>query len=170
MPNLPDGSLSILASPLPPATAAKIMLAIFGLLLIVASLHYASPTRLTRVLSDAMSDLDKAFIEVTTAGLLGLLSAEDMQAVVSTYQMLRIKVGTLQTDALRNSTSWCTSLYNVFAGRSVSLLRCIKEVEEFQRHLQILQEDHRNSTNSLPLSFATGVSRSTGTARVRSAT
>ncbi|KAJ7759061.1 hypothetical protein B0H16DRAFT_1885020 [Mycena metata] len=155
MPNLPDGSLSILASPLPPATAAKIMLAIFGLLLIVASLHYASPTRLTRVLSDAMSDLDKVFIEVTTAGLLGLLSAEDMQAVVWTYQMLRIEVGTLQSDALRNSTSWCTSLYSVFT-RSKRLFRCIKQVRDFQRRLQVLQKDHRNKTNSLPLSFATG--------------
>ncbi|KAJ7716121.1 hypothetical protein B0H16DRAFT_1476924 [Mycena metata] len=152
MPNLPDGSLSILASPLPPVTAAKIMLVIFGLLLIVALLHYASPTRLTRVLSDAMSDLDKVFIEVTTAGLLGLLSAEDMQTVVWTYvfsptrfpkfqpfgsyHMLRIEVGTLQSDALRNSTSWCTSLYSVFT-RSTCLFRCIKQVRDFQRRLQL---------------------------------
>ncbi|KAJ7759055.1 hypothetical protein B0H16DRAFT_1819457 [Mycena metata] len=152
---LPDGSLSILASPLPSATAAKIMLVVIGVLLIVAFLYYASPMRLTRVISDAMSDLDKVFIAVTTAGLLGLLSAEDMQAVVWTYQMLRIEVGTLQSDALRNSTSWCTSLYSVFT-RSKRLFRCIKQVRDFQRRLQVLQKDHRNKTNSLPLSFATG--------------
>ncbi|KAJ7759111.1 hypothetical protein B0H16DRAFT_1534397, partial [Mycena metata] len=167
MPALPDGSLSILASPLPSTTAAKIMLVVIGLLLVVALLYYTSPTRLTGVLSDAMSNLDKVFGEVSTAGLLGLLTPEDIQTVVSTYQMLRVEVGKVQAETLRNSKSWCTSLSSVFAGRSVSLFRCIKKVKEFQRHLQILQEDHRNKTNSLPLSFATGVSRSTGTARFR---
>ncbi|KAJ7759090.1 hypothetical protein B0H16DRAFT_1534306 [Mycena metata] len=167
MPALPDGSLSILASPLPSATAAKIMLVVIGLLLIVAFLYYTSPTRLTHVLSDAMSNLDKVFGEVSTAGLLGLLTLEDVQTVVSTYQMLRVEVGKVQVETLRNSKSWCTSLFSVFAGGSMSLLCCIKDVKDFARHLQLLQEDHRNKTNSLPLSFATGVSRSTGTARFR---
>ncbi|KAJ7759072.1 hypothetical protein B0H16DRAFT_1534241 [Mycena metata] len=167
MPALPDGSLSILASPLPPATAAKIMLVVIGLLLIVAFLYYTSPTRLTCVLSDAMSNLDKVFGEVSTAGLLGLLTPEDVQTVVSTYQMLRVEVGKVQAETLRNSKSWCTGLFSVFTGGSVSLLCCIKDVKDFARHLQLLQEDHRNKTNSLPLSFATGVSRSTGTARFR---
>ncbi|KAJ7759115.1 hypothetical protein B0H16DRAFT_1885045 [Mycena metata] len=166
MPGLPDASLPILASPLSPATAANVTLCIIGLVLVVATLYYASPTRLTRVLSDAMSNLDNAFVVVSTAGLLGLLSPADMQTVVSTYQMLRVKVGTLQADTLRNSRSWCTSLCSLFAGGSVSLFRCIKEVKDFERHLQILQEDHRNRTNALPLSFATGVSHST-LARVR---
>ncbi|KAJ7759107.1 hypothetical protein B0H16DRAFT_629862 [Mycena metata] len=164
---LPDASLPIIASPLPPAIAAKVMVVIIGLLLIAASLYYVSPTRLTRVLSDAMNNLDEVFVEVSVAGLLGLLSSDDVQTVVSTYQMLRVEVGKVQTETLRNSKSWCTSLFGVFAGGSVSLVRCIKKVKEFQRHLQILQEDHRNKTHSLPLSFATGVSHSTGTARFR---
>ncbi|KAJ7759060.1 hypothetical protein B0H16DRAFT_1720482 [Mycena metata] len=79
---LPDASLPILASPLPPATAAKVMLVV---ILIAASLYYVSPTRLTRVLSVAMNKLDKVFAEVSAAGLLGLLSPEDMQTVVSTH-------------------------------------------------------------------------------------
>ncbi|KAJ7759098.1 hypothetical protein B0H16DRAFT_1720518 [Mycena metata] len=161
MPSLPDGSLSILASPLPPATAAKIILVAIGLLLIVTLLYYASPTRLTRVLSDAMSNLHKVFREVSSAGLLGLLTPEDIQTVVSTYQMLRVEVGQVQKETRRNSTSWGTSLSSVFAGHSVSLFRCIEKVQDFERHLQLLQEDHRNQTNSLPLSFATGVSHLT---------
>ncbi|KAJ7759116.1 hypothetical protein B0H16DRAFT_1689078 [Mycena metata] len=136
MPSLPDASLSILASPFSPATAAKIILAIISLVLIVASLYYVSPTRLTRILSDAMNNLDKIFVEVSVAGLLGLLSPDDVQTVVSTYQMLRVEVGKVQTETLRNSKSWCTSLFSVFAGGSVSLVRCIKKVKEFQRHLQ----------------------------------
>ncbi|KAJ7759043.1 hypothetical protein B0H16DRAFT_1534143, partial [Mycena metata] len=148
MPALPDGSLSILASPLPPVTAAKIMLVVVGLL---------------------SFNLDKVFGEVSNAGLLGLLTPEDVQTVVSTYQMLRVEVGKVQTETLRNSKSWCTGLFSVFAGGSVSLLCYIKDVKDFARHLQLLQEDHRNKTNSLPLSFATGVSqaRSTSTARFR---
>ncbi|KAJ7759081.1 hypothetical protein B0H16DRAFT_1534264 [Mycena metata] len=159
---LPDASLPILASPLPPATAAKLMVVIISLLLIAASLYHVSPTRLRRVLSDAMQKLDQVFVEVSTAGLLGLLPPEDTQIVVSTYHMLRIKAGALQTAALRNSTSWRWGLFNFFAC-STRLLRCIKQVKNFQRHLQILQEDHRNRTNSLALSFATatGVSQST---------
>ncbi|KAJ7759102.1 hypothetical protein B0H16DRAFT_1534349 [Mycena metata] len=61
------------------------MLVVIGLLLVVALLYYTSPTRLTGVLSDAMSNLDKVFGEVSTAGLLGLLTPEDVQTVVSTY-------------------------------------------------------------------------------------
>ncbi|KAJ7716124.1 hypothetical protein B0H16DRAFT_1614458 [Mycena metata] len=167
MPALPDGSLSILASPLPPVTAAKIMLVVVGLLLIVAFLYYISPTRLTCILSDAMRKLDKVFGEVSNAGLLGLLTPEDIQTVVSTYQMLRVEVGKVQAETLRNSKWWCTGLFGVFAGGSASLLYCIKDVKDFARHLQLLQEDYRNKTKSLPLSFATGVSRSTGTARFR---
>ncbi|KAJ7759117.1 hypothetical protein B0H16DRAFT_629984 [Mycena metata] len=165
MPSLPDASLSILASPFSSATAAKIVRAIFGLLLIVAFLYYASPTRLTPALSDAMNKLDNAYGAVSAAGLLGLLPPEDIQTVVSTYQMLRVEVGKVQKERLCNS--WRTSLFSVFAGRSVSLLRCIEKVKDFERRLQLLQEDHRNKTNSLPLSFATGVSRSTGPARFR---
>ncbi|KAJ7759123.1 hypothetical protein B0H16DRAFT_1885050 [Mycena metata] len=161
MPNLPDASLSILASPFSPATAAKVMLAIFGFFLIVAFLYYVSQTRLTRALSDAMSKLDQVFAEVSTMGLLGLLPPDDMQAVVSTYQMLRVEVGKIQTETLRNSRSWPTNLSSAFAGRSISLFRCIEKVRDFETRLQILQEDYRNRTNCLPLSFATGVSHST---------
>ncbi|KAJ7701361.1 hypothetical protein B0H16DRAFT_1705376 [Mycena metata] len=163
---LPDASLPILASPLPPATAAKVMVVIIGLLLIAASLYYLSPMRLTRVLSDAMQKLDKVFVEVSTAGLLGLLPPEDTQIVVSTYQKLRVEAGKVQTETLRHSTSWRSSLFNFFP-RSTRLFRCIKQVKDFQTHLQISQEDYRNKTHSLPLSFATRVSHSTSTARFR---
>ncbi|KAJ7037223.1 hypothetical protein C8F04DRAFT_1092976 [Mycena alexandri] len=139
------------------------MLNIFGLLLIVTSLHYVSPARLTRVLSDAMSSLEKLYLDMAMAGLLGLLPT----TTFTPMQILRVKVGVNQTETLRNSKSWRTSLSSFFAGRSVSLFRCIEEVKDFQRHLQILQEDHRHRTNSLPLSFPTGVSHSTGTARFR---
>ncbi|KAJ7759063.1 hypothetical protein B0H16DRAFT_1456964 [Mycena metata] len=153
---LPDGSLPILASPLPPATAAKVMLVVIGLLLIAASLYYVSPTRLTRVLSDAMKKLDKVFVEVSVAGLLGLLSPEDTQTVISTYQMLRVEVGKVQAQTLHTSTSWRSGLFNFFTC-STRLFRCIKQVKGFQTHLQILQEDHRNRTNSLALSFVASV-------------
>ncbi|KAJ7716113.1 hypothetical protein B0H16DRAFT_1741447 [Mycena metata] len=164
---LPEASLPILASPLSPATAGKVMVVIVGLLLIAGAIHYTSPDRLTRALSDAMSNLDKVFVEVSVAGLIGLLSPEEMQTVVSTYQTLRVKAGMFQTETLRNSTSWRTSLFNFDFMRSIPLLRCIKEVKDFERHLQILQEDYHNKTHSLPLSFATGVSHPTVTARFR---
>ncbi|KAJ7043785.1 hypothetical protein C8F04DRAFT_1073313 [Mycena alexandri] len=143
------------------------MLNIFGLLLIGTSLHYVSPARLMRVLSDAMSSLEKLYLEMAMAGLLGLLPSDDIHTVVSTMQILRVKVGVNQAETLRNFKLWCMSLSSFFAGRSVSLFRCIEEVKDFQRHLHILQEDHRHRTNSLPLSFPTGVSHSTGTARFR---
>ncbi|KAJ7019783.1 hypothetical protein C8F04DRAFT_1146637 [Mycena alexandri] len=54
------------------------MLNIFGLLLIVTSLHYTSPAHLTRALSDAMGSLEKVYTDLVCTQLMGLLTADDV--------------------------------------------------------------------------------------------
>ncbi|KAJ7759076.1 hypothetical protein B0H16DRAFT_1819477 [Mycena metata] len=138
MPSLPDASLSALASPLSPATAANVTLSIIGLVLVVATLYYASPTRLTRVLSDAT---------VSTVGLRGLLSPEDMQILVSTCQMLRVEVGKVQTETLHNFFACCP-----FAIPVIQLLLLIPKCRFDKGKIQ----DHPVPTSSVfPCTFVT---------------
>ncbi|KAJ7043787.1 hypothetical protein C8F04DRAFT_1073328 [Mycena alexandri] len=164
MPGIPDGSLSILASPLSPTTAAKVMLSIFGLLLIVTSLHYISPARLTRVLSDAMSTLEKVYADLVCTQLMGLLTADD----VARLRILQLEVGALRTETLIHSLSWRTTICAFLKGRSYTLYHCINEVKKMETRIKILEGEHRRRFSSGPL--ATGVSHPTGTARFRNLT
>ncbi|KAJ7759042.1 hypothetical protein B0H16DRAFT_1534140 [Mycena metata] len=143
MPSLPDGSLSILASPLSPVTSTKVMIVITGLILIVASLRYASPTRLTRVLSDAMSSLEKVYTDI-----------------VCMLHMLQLEVGALRAQTLLHSLSWRATIGELLKGRSFTLYRCINEVRDLETRIRILEEEYRGRcrSGSVPSSFATGVS------------
>ncbi|KAJ7043779.1 hypothetical protein C8F04DRAFT_1229252 [Mycena alexandri] len=80
MPNLPDASLPILASPFSPATTAKVILCgMISLPLIGTSLYYASPARLTLVLSDAMSNLEKVYADMVCSRILRLLPCNEVE-------------------------------------------------------------------------------------------
>ncbi|KAJ7043789.1 hypothetical protein C8F04DRAFT_1175539 [Mycena alexandri] len=132
MPGIPDGSLPILTSLLSPATVAKVTLYIIGLVLIIASLYYVSPTRLTRVLSDAMSNLDKLSADILSAGLLGLMTPDKVAAV-----------GMFRAETLLHSLSWRATICEFFKGRSLTLYRCINEVRDLETHIRILEQEHR---------------------------
>ncbi|KAJ7759071.1 hypothetical protein B0H16DRAFT_1534237 [Mycena metata] len=163
MPGIPDGSLPILVSPFSQVTAAKVMIGIFGLLFIAASLYHISPARLTRVLSHAMNSLDKVSANIVSAGLLGLMTPDDVAAL----SLLQSKVGALRAETLLHSLSWHTTICEFFKGRSFTLYRCINEVRELETRIRILEEEHRGRcrSSSVPSPFATGASHSTGTAR-----
>ncbi|KAJ7142191.1 hypothetical protein C8R46DRAFT_1360824 [Mycena filopes] len=160
MPNLPDTTLPILTEPLSPATAAKIMLAIIGLILIAVVVLYASPANQTCKLSAAMTSLEKVFGEIALAGFPGL-SPHDVQTLVSGMQLLRIQVGGLREQRLHSSRAWGTALSEFLRGRSIALYRCIENVKDFETRLEILKEKQRNSV------FSSAVSQSTGTAQLR---
>ncbi|KAJ7716125.1 hypothetical protein B0H16DRAFT_1614464 [Mycena metata] len=154
MPSLPDESLSILAFPV--VTSTKVMIVITGLILIVASLRCTSPTRLTRVLSDAMSSLEKVLTTLVCMQLMGLLTADD----VARLHMLQLEVGALRAQTLLHSLSWRTTICEFFKGRSFKLYRCINAVRDLETHFRILEEEYRGRcrSGSVPSSFATGVS------------
>ncbi|KAJ7180824.1 hypothetical protein C8R46DRAFT_1070697 [Mycena filopes] len=160
MPGLPDGALTILAAPLTPATAAKIMLAIIGLVLFVVALRYGSPAYQTGILSAAMTSLETVFGEIAFAGFPGL-APHDVQTLVSAMHLLRMQVGDLREQRLHNSRRWGTTLGEFFSGHSITLYRCIKEIKDLETRLKILQVKQRTTA------FSSAVSQSTGTAHLR---
>ncbi|KAJ7180819.1 hypothetical protein C8R46DRAFT_1211123 [Mycena filopes] len=162
MPPLPDTPISILAGPLPPLTAVKILLAIIGLILIVVSVRRASPARLTGILSEAMDRLTKVYEDVAATGFLGI-PPQDVLDIVSVMHTLRVQVGRLRAERLHNSRTWGTTLGEFFRGRSITLYHCIEDVEDFETRLTIFKEEQRNAAFSL----ASAVSQSTGTAPLR---
>ncbi|KAJ7759057.1 hypothetical protein B0H16DRAFT_1456958 [Mycena metata] len=111
MRSLPNASLSILASPFSPATAAKIMQAIIGLLVIVTFLYYASPMRLTR--------------------LMGLLTED-----VSKLHKLQLEVCAFRAQTLVDSLSWRAAICEFFKGRSFTLYCCINAVRNLETHIR----------------------------------
>ncbi|KAJ7716119.1 hypothetical protein B0H16DRAFT_1614448 [Mycena metata] len=156
MPDLPDTSLPILASPLSPAPAAKVMICVMGLGLVIASLYYASPTRLMRVLSDTMRNLEKVYTDLVCMQLMGLLTADD----VARLHMLQLEVSALRAQTLLHSLSWCATICEFLRGRSFKLYRCINQVRNLETRIRILEEEYRGRcrSGSVPSSFATGVS------------
>ncbi|KAJ7759058.1 hypothetical protein B0H16DRAFT_1456959 [Mycena metata] len=130
MPALPDVSLPNLTVPLSPATSTKVMI---GLILIGASLHYASPTRLTHVLSDAMSSLEKVYTDLVCMQLMGLLTADD----VARLNLLQLEVGVLRAQTLLHSLSWRATIREFLRGRSFTLYRCINEVRDLETHFRV---------------------------------
>ncbi|KAJ7759056.1 hypothetical protein B0H16DRAFT_1534188 [Mycena metata] len=142
MPALPDGSLPIIASLFSPTTEAKVVLVGIGLPIVGTSLHYASPAHLMRVLSDAMSNLEKAYADMIYVGLPRLLTAEEVQHLSSSLRILQLKVDKLRTEKLRNSLSWRATVGEFLGGRSVTLFRCIKEVRDLETRIRILECEH----------------------------
>ncbi|KAJ7759047.1 hypothetical protein B0H16DRAFT_1534164, partial [Mycena metata] len=140
--------LPILASPLSPATAAKVMICVMGLGLVIPSLYYASPTRLMCVLSDVMRNLEKVYTDLVCMQLMGLLTADD----VVRLHLLRLEVSALRAQTLLHSLSWRANIREFFNGRSFTLYRCINEVRDLETRIRILEEEYRGScrTGSVP--------------------
>ncbi|KAJ7759059.1 hypothetical protein B0H16DRAFT_1456960 [Mycena metata] len=139
MPGIPDVSLPNLIAPLSLATSTKVTLCIMGLVLIIASLSYASPTRLTRILSNAMSSLEKVYTDLVCMQLMGLLTADD----VARLHMLQLEVGAFRAQTLLHSLSWRATIYDFLKGRSFKLYRCINAVRDLETRIRILEEEYR---------------------------
>ncbi|KAJ7725956.1 hypothetical protein B0H16DRAFT_1593473 [Mycena metata] len=139
--------LPVLTSLVSAATAAKVVGAIVLLIVAVALGYYASPRRLSQVLSEAMEDVEDVYTDMISTDLFTLLSSKELEGVRSTMRMLRLKVSALQAETLRNSLSWRISIGEFFKGRSFTLYRCIDEVRDFETHINILKQEHRGRLN-----------------------
>jgi hypothetical protein len=125
-----------------------------GVLLIGAgSFHYAAPQRLTRVLSEAMADVERTYLETVENGA---LSASDVHTpgrhspgVPSFYffsgvGVLSVRLGSLQLElltirqaSLRSSLSHYAMFCDILKGRTFSALRCIHDVSELGTHIEV---------------------------------
>ncbi|KAJ7814993.1 hypothetical protein B0H13DRAFT_450262 [Mycena leptocephala] len=147
---LPDTSLSILASDLPDSSTTKFMIVVFVVAAIAPALiYYSSPMRLTRVLVAAITATEKTYIEAVETGLLST-SSVDTAATLSTLQS---KVSKIREATLRNSCSNWKAFCGFFKGRVFTILLCIREVRDLETHIEILKETRLCESNLDPLSM-----------------
>ncbi|KAJ7931599.1 hypothetical protein B0H13DRAFT_1857583 [Mycena leptocephala] len=153
-PQLPDAALSILASDLPDHSTATAVAAILLIAVITAALlYYVSPMRLTRVLVAAIVATEKTYLEALETGL---LSASDVHTA-EMLSTLELKVSAIREGTLRNSLSLGSTLREFCAGRTFTLLRCIREVHELETHIELDALRFSDSRQSFcPHSFLSG--------------
>ncbi|KAJ7931666.1 hypothetical protein B0H13DRAFT_1957094 [Mycena leptocephala] len=153
MPTIPDAPVSMLAgSALPNTTTNAILAALIAPAMGAAFIHFASPLRLTGVLVAAIADAEKIYVEAQQTGL---LSATETEALYT----LQLKVSAIHEETLRNSLSWCTVLGDFLRGRTLSVLRCIREVKDFETRLKILKEAQLRERNFNPLESTVSLRR-----------
>ncbi|KAJ7917569.1 hypothetical protein B0H13DRAFT_2322310 [Mycena leptocephala] len=138
MPGITEASLSILTSTLPTRidtslNAVFAPLIIFGIVVVVVILRYASPLHLTRVLVIAITVAEKTYIDAIETGLLSLSDMHTAEMLSS----LQLKVSDIREVTLRNSLSWRTAQLEVLKGCTLILLRCICEVRNLEAHIEV---------------------------------
>ncbi|KAJ6581704.1 hypothetical protein B0H19DRAFT_1251884 [Mycena capillaripes] len=142
MPIIPEASVSVIASELPNNLSIKVLVAIFIFAVIVVILHYASPQRLTDVLVDAMTKLKKTSAEaLETDHLSG--------SEIETLKTLKRKVSAVQAETLSSSRSYWKPIYNFFKFRTLTVLVCIREVRDFEKHIKIQRLTPEPSTRAV---------------------
>jgi hypothetical protein len=146
-----EACLSILLSVLPVPGGTTTNTAVLLIVLVVAGImHYASLLHLTRALIAAITSVEKIYLEALETGL---LSASDVHIVemLSTCASLpfinlihsqqpvslQLKVSKIRETSLRNSLSHSRTLREFFAGRTFTLLRCIREVKALETHIEV---------------------------------
>ncbi|KAJ7917591.1 hypothetical protein B0H13DRAFT_2322338 [Mycena leptocephala] len=125
----PIRPLCIPKFPIPRRTTNTAVLVALVILVLAGIMHYACPLRMTRVLVAAIADVEKAYLEALETGLL----SSDTVAMLSTY------VDPLfpHWSSLRNSLSHSGTLREFFAGRTFTLLHCIREVRVLETHIEV---------------------------------
>ncbi|KAJ7819015.1 hypothetical protein B0H13DRAFT_2292330 [Mycena leptocephala] len=111
MPTIPDAPFSMVANSALPITATTTILAAFITPAVAAAtIHYASPQRLTEVLIAALSRAENTYVDVLQMGLLSVTETEAL------YTLQR-KVSAIHVATMRDSLSWRAGLQGFFKGR-----------------------------------------------------
>ncbi|KAJ6518979.1 hypothetical protein C8R45DRAFT_918076 [Mycena sanguinolenta] len=147
MSTLPETSLSLLSqsnSTSPPWTFTGIL---FAISVAAAALNYASPTCLTRVLVSALAEVERAYLVGVENGL--AFSADN--DIAERLTVLQLKVSILREISLRRSLSIFSVLYDMFnIYRSISVLRCLREVRQMGTYVDIFNESQLRDITSAP--------------------
>jgi xanthine/uracil permease len=90
---LPDASLSLLASDLPDSSTTKFMIVVFVFAIVVLALiYYSSPMRLTSVLVAAITATEKTYLEAVEMGLLSTSSVDTAEMLSACANSLSISL------------------------------------------------------------------------------
>ncbi|KAJ7281257.1 hypothetical protein C8J57DRAFT_73309 [Mycena rebaudengoi] len=139
--NIDETSLSFLSSILPNSTANTIICASILTAATALIIHHISPTRLTRVLVALMQETDATYIGAMEAGVIPCAGDTD------TLSKLQIKASQLREESLRNSLSTWKMLAEFFQGRSLTLYRCIRNVQDLKTRIEISKEKQLRNLN-----------------------
>ncbi|KAJ7140316.1 hypothetical protein C8R43DRAFT_1018311 [Mycena crocata] len=144
-----ETSISLLASTFPPLTTVTATKIVGGILLLVlgaATLHYASPARLTRVLLTAMHDTKTTYFDALDTGI---ISSSNDNGIAERLSALEIEASTIHETTLHNSLSVRAALRDFLKGRTFDLLQCIHRVRQLHTHIEILKESQLRDPNPL---------------------
>ncbi|KAJ7931623.1 hypothetical protein B0H13DRAFT_1956984 [Mycena leptocephala] len=145
MPTIPDAPFSMVANAALPITATSTILAAFITPAVAAAtIHYASPQRLTEVLIAALAKTENTYLDVLQMGLLSATETE-------TLHTLQHRVSAIHVATMHDSLSWWAGLQGFLKGRTLTVLSCIHEVQGFETHIKILKEAHLRQSNLNPL-------------------
>ncbi|KAJ7117759.1 hypothetical protein C8R44DRAFT_738638 [Mycena epipterygia] len=151
MSSLSEISLSLLVSAPPTSTTTYATIGVLVLTVTIFIIHLASPMRLTRILVAAIVDVEKTYFEAVEAGV---ISKSDVH-IVARLSSMQIQVSHMRETTLRNSLSYFGVVGDFFKGRSITVLKCIREVRALQAHIEILKEEHLRDPNHLVLETTT---------------
>ncbi|KAJ7846417.1 hypothetical protein B0H14DRAFT_2772775, partial [Mycena olivaceomarginata] len=129
MPIITEQPVSTLTSMLP----AKLWIAFLVIAGITMIIYSMLPLRLTDTLITLIAEAEETYIEAHNMGLLSTADTEMLTA-------LRIEVSAITESTLRNSLSWRAVLRDFLRGRTFTLLWWIREVNQLETHIKILQE------------------------------
>ncbi|KAJ6581719.1 hypothetical protein B0H19DRAFT_1228986 [Mycena capillaripes] len=93
-------------------------------------IHYASPKRLTGILTNAMAQLKKTSSDAFEAGR---FSAPEIEKL----RLLKHKVSIIQAETLDDSRSYLGTIGGFLKGRTFIVLLCIWEVRDLEIYIKI---------------------------------
>ncbi|KAJ7622918.1 hypothetical protein DFH06DRAFT_762478 [Mycena polygramma] len=134
MPIVRETPFSIVASAFANSIPIRSLTLIAMVVVIRLFIYYASPTRLTTVLGDAMSKVKKCGAEALEAGYLS-------PSEVDRFNSLQRRVSAINLETLRNSRSQSKVLFGFLKGRTFTVLDCIREARDLETQIKILKEN-----------------------------
>ncbi|KAJ7917582.1 hypothetical protein B0H13DRAFT_1870248 [Mycena leptocephala] len=143
-PQLPDASLSLLASDLPDSSTTKFMIVVFVVAVIVPALiYYSSPMHLTSVLVAAIAATEQTCLKAVEMGLLSTSSVDTAETLSTCTNSLSISlyVSKIREATLRNSRSNWKAFCGLFKGHVLTILLCIWEVRNLETHIEVSLQD-----------------------------
>ncbi|CAK5267758.1 unnamed protein product [Mycena citricolor] len=125
-------------------TGLVLTIAVFVLLTASITVHYTSPAHLTLTLVAVMHQTEDAFDRLIELGF--AVGSEERARLAA----LRTRVSVMREDTLSDSRSVGRRLRAVvLQGRSLTLMRCIRDVKDFRIHLEILCEQQKRRISAV---------------------
>ncbi|KAJ6488069.1 hypothetical protein DFH09DRAFT_1105764 [Mycena vulgaris] len=127
-----EASLSSFASSLAPDTPANVVVGLFIVAFTAGLIHYASPVRLTHVLTAAIAHVEETYLEAIEAGILSKSDVHTAETLIS----LQSKVSTISEASLHHSLSYRTAFREFIKGHAFTVLQCIHEVRQLETRIE----------------------------------